>query len=342
MQSILILEMATSLEFWRQVYPADRRPRNPVDLPSWVSAPASNSERIVASLGDDVWSLAPDWITPKFLAQTDGVLHTISFDIVDRCRSKTHVTHIWSGFLPHGSFYPLNSHVYIESPEFVFLSAANVLNLPQLIALGDELCGHYGFDSHEERGFRKRCTPLTTPEGLRKYLLNARGCPGIKKATLALSHIVSKSASPMETYDEALISLPVRMGGYGLKRPEMNRQVRLTKEAARIAMKNEVYLDISWPDINLDVEHHGKHDHSLPVDIDADRARVNALGEMGYEVIELTKKQVDDVVAFEYIVLRIAKRIGQRIRKDALGYKPERLALRKELSQWNRSYGKVR
>ena len=60
---------------------------------------------------------------------------------------------------------------------------------------------------------------------------------------------------------------------------------------------------------------------------------------MGYEVIELTGKQVGDLRAFEEIVLYVARRVGKRIPKSALGATPARLALRDAVFGWNRRFG---
>ena len=232
--------------------------------------------------------------------------------------------------------------MFIESPEFVFLHAATILDIAELIALGDELCGLYSFDARERRGFRKRKLPLLRKSRLERFLAQATGCPGRNKALMALRHVIEMSASPMETFDEMTLCLPYRLGGYSLTKPTMNERIDLTPKASRIARRSKVYLDMGYSAHKFDLEHHGKYDHSTEEEIDSDRARVNALKEMGFEVIELTADQVRDPIAYEYIVQRIAKILGKRLMKDKLGKTPERMALRNALYSWNRSYGKVR
>ena len=63
---------------------------------------------------------------------------------------------------------------------------------------------------------------------------------------------------------------------------------------------------------------------------------------MGFEVIELTIDQVGDLVAFEYIVQRIAALIGRRLNPKKLGNTPERLAFRSHVFAWNKSSGRLR
>lgn len=328
----LVLDIATSLEFWRQQYPLDRRPS-----PSTVQPPND-----CAYNKADVLALCPSWITEETLRPTDGVLHALAFDAGHRRHANKVVTHVWSGQIPAGSFYLRGSNVYIESPEFIFLHAATILELPELIALGDELCGLYSFDDREERGFRKRTRPLLQKARLERYLQQAAGCPGCKLARQALRFIVERSASPMETFDEMTMCLPYRLGGYSLPVPVMNERVDLTDRGSRIARKRTCYLDMGYSAVFLDIEHHGKYDHSTAEEIDADRARVNGLKEMGFEVIELTADQVGDPIAYEYIIQRIAKRLGKRLRNDALGKTEARMALRKCLYAWNKRSGRVR
>ena len=92
----------------------------------------------------------------------------------------------------------------------------------------------------------------------------------------------------------------------------------------------------SWPACT----HQGEHDHSSDVGYNADRARINALKEMGFDVIEVTSGQVGDLMAFEALVMRIARATGKRVDASKLGPIPSRLELRRELFSWNRAGGR--
>lgn len=329
---VLVLDIASSLEFWRQVYPTNRAPKAATQA---VIGRCAHTVR-------EIRELMPKWVTPEYLEALDGKLHVLTFDKNHRGQSANHVAHVWSSLLPENSFYDLGNHVYVASPEFVFLGAASLLAPAPLIALGDELCGVYGFNKAAERGFRSRAMSLTSTEKLRHYLKGAAGMSGVDKAERALQHVVDGSASPMETFDEMAMCLPYRLGGYCLPPFAMNYEVKLSPKAARIALRKTCYADMCRPEVPLDVEHHGKHDHSSPQDVASDRARVNALKEMGYEVVELTSEQVNDVEAFDYIVQRIAKLMGKRLDPTKLGKTPARLELHATLVRWNRTYGRIR
>ena len=224
----------------------------------------------------------------------------------------------------------------------MFLQAATILDLPTLVAFGDELCGLYCFDEREERGFSRRKKPLTSKAALRSYLAQAVGCRGRRQSLQALQYLIERSASPMETYDEITMCFPYVRGGYCLLQPVMNHPVPLNWKAARIAKRKTCYLDLGYPDHHLDVEHHGKLDHASDEAKTSDFARVNALKEMDYEVIELTWEQVGDLFSYEYIVQRVARILGKRLPRQVLGATEERLQLRRALAAWNASSGHVR
>ena len=331
----LVLDMVTSMEFWRRMYPVNRTPK-PAQPVTFGNCACSRK---------DVERLLPEWATKDFLATCGGIVHVTVFDAGNNRKSLCHITHVRKRPFPIGSHYRLDGSTLVASPAFIFLCAATVLNIYELIALGCELCGLYSFDSTRQRGFRTRTAPLLTVAQLRAYLGEARHHRGWKAAVRALPHILERSASPMETFDALAMCLPNRYGGYSLRKPLMNQEVKLSARAARIAKRATCYPDMCYIDarkgLRLDIEHHGKFDHSSSEDRDSDRARVNALEEMGFTVIELTFDQVIDLEAFEYIIQRIAKLIGKQIRKEKCGATPARLAFRESVLAWNRSYGKL-
>ena len=288
-----------------------------------------------------VHELVPKWVDEDFLDPIGGKLTVLSFSREARRQSKTVVVHTWSRNIPEGSFYQLKPHVFVASPEFVFLVAATKLPKRPLVALGDELCGLYSFDAQAERGMRQRVVPLTTKERLAGFLNGVVDCQGAKKAIDALRFVVERSGSPMETFDEMALCLPCRLGGYGLPEPEMNRYEYLTLSARKLYHAKKCAPDLGWFEKHVAVEHLGGHDHSLDEDALADRARVAALKEMGFEVVELTSDLVSSLDAFEVITIRLAGLLDKRIRKENLGPTVERLALRRELRAWNASYGSI-
>ena len=159
-------------------------------------------------------------------------------------------------------------------------------------------------------------------------------------ATKAIEEIVPNSASPLETAIEMLQCLPYRHGGYGLPTPIMNCKIPLSNEASSVARRSYVKADICWPDKKIDLEFHGEHDHSGTQALHSDRARTNALTFMDYRVIEITSQEVFNLGVFESITLEIASLLDKRVAKEYHGALQQRVALRKELFDWNRASGR--
>ena len=331
-EKYIVLDHRVSTEFFRRLFSLERAPRFAVDLPA---------NALFAYSEEDAWTMAPAWITPRFMDGNLDKLGILVFDAALRRRSASHVAHSWTGPVPRNSFNGIGN-VFLCTPEFCYLQAAVDLSFIELIAFGCELCGLYSFDEHAERGVRQRKAPLTSRSRLASYLDGAQGCRGYKKARKALQYVVDGSASPMETYDLMCLCLPYRHGGYGLEYPEINGEVKLDGPAMRIAGLESARGDMLWRDAKFDLEHQGAYDHESTEKYYRDRARKNGLREMGIEVYELTARQVGDIGAFELVALRIAGMQGKRIPKAKLGPTEERVALRRILNEWKSSYGKLR
>ena len=327
----LIISHYSAADFWRKVYPANRRPSNP-------ALPPNSAETVWTS--EDVWSLAPLWVTPEFVAPENGILHSLALSTDRTYRTKTHVAHKWDTKLPAKSLYALNEDVYVCSPEFVFLQLAQSLDLVQLIAYGHELCGTYCFDVMQERGFRERKTPLVKISDLKRYVESARGIRGCVRAEKALLHIVENCASPMETTLSMLVSLPYRFGGYSLPKMKANARIDVPSSLKSIYPSGFCKVDFLVPGTKLVIEYLGGFDHAGVTSMRNDRGRTVALKELGFDVVELTAKQVWDLDSFEIIARRVSKAANKRIRSDRLGATEPRMLLRQTLREWNRASGR--
>ena len=328
----LIISHYSAADFWRMVYSATRAPANPSEAPA-AGETVSSSE--------DAWQLAPEWVTPRFLQCEQGVLHTLSLSAEGTRRTKTHVSHRCHAPLPSGSLYRLNEDAYVCSPELVFLQLAQTLDLPQLIAYGCEICGMYGFDPSQERGLRKRTVPLTTKAQLIRYVESARGMRGCKRAHEALRYVVERSASPMETATYLLLTLPYRLGGYGIEKLLVNVEIAVPPRLRPLCPKGFCVADFRIAGTRFVCEYLGKYDHSGNDAMQADRGRTAALREMGFEVLELASKQVWNLDAFEIVAKRFAKESGKRIRSGECGRTPARLGLHHALKAWNAAFGRL-
>ena len=243
-----------------------------------------------------------------------------------RSRSRAVVARVWKSPIAPTAFRKVSNDIYVSSPEFVFLQLAPRLKLPELIALGMELCGtyrrnvevpHLGMtDSGYITLFQQQ--PLSTPKRLKGFLETMKSAPGCAKARKALDYVLPGSASPMETVLYLLLCLPRRLGGYALPKPVLNPPIVLSKAGRMHTLRSLAKPDLYWPDYRIDLEYNSDefHDESSRT---LDSMRRKALERMNVEVIELTHAELCSTDLFHATVLRIARRIGKQLRPVSEG-----------------------
>lgn len=139
------------------------------------------------------------------------------------------------------------------SPEFTFVQAAAICELPKFIEIGYELCGTYDLSG----GGYRECAPLTTVERLTAFAGAADGVHGVRKARRALRYVAERSASPRETVLTMLLCLPYGLGGYGIEMPLLNHRVDVVGDALKMTSKKYCVCDLFWPKANLVIEYGG-------------------------------------------------------------------------------------
>jgi len=225
--------------------------------------------------------------------------------------------HVFTGKTPVGSFYSVDDTLYVSSPEFCFIQMASVLPLVGLIELGYELCGSYSMHTAADpnvsaRGFHLR-DPLTSKKKLESFVSRMPGVKGHQTALRALRYILEGAASPMETKFAMLLTLPYRLGGFGLPKPELNARIVPKKADLRTAGKEFYICDLFWPDKDVVAEYDSNQYHTGSAHIADDSKKRNALKAMGITVITATTQQVYDSNEFEKVARVIAKCLGKRL-----------------------------
>lgn len=243
-----------------------------------------------------------------------------------RIRSKAIKPRVWKGAISPTAFRQVGKSIFVSSPEFTFLQLATRLELPELIALGMELCGTYRRNvevGSAEYGHTSRITvyhlqPLSTPKRLRGFLNTMGSAPGSPNAQKALNYVLPNSASPMETALYLLLCLPRKYGGYALPKPELNPPIVLSKAGRRHTLRSRAMPDLYWKSKKLDLEFNSDefHDESNRA---SDSMRRKALERMRVEVLELTTVELHDVGLFHATVQRIARRLGKQLRPEHEG-----------------------
>ena len=96
---------------------------------------ATSSRAAIVDAG--VWHLGIG--EPSVEHPIEVLLH----DKSQRTRSKAVRARIWATPVVPTAFRTARKGIYVSSPEFAFLQMATRLTLPELVALGMELCGTY-------------------------------------------------------------------------------------------------------------------------------------------------------------------------------------------------------
>ena len=227
----------------------------------------------------------------------------------------------------------------MSSPQFCFFQMAGELSLIKLIELGFELCGTYSLSGKDEYSpgaettdkNQYGCPMLINIKALNAFSSRMKGVSGQKKASRALRYIADGSGSPMETILVLLLTLPYKLGGYGLPMPELNKRVELGNEVKqRSKMSDKAYYvcDLFWSEINFAIEYDSDFYHTGADRIASDSKRRLDLATLGIEVIPVTARQIRDANALENLARLIAKKSGKRFQFDELQFKQARRELR--------------
>ena len=228
-----------------------------------------------------------------------------------RAAAQGVVRHRWRRGGERGSYLRAFKGVYVSSPAMLFLDMASELCLEHLVELGYELCG--GFAYGRAGGFRP-CEPLVTPGALARFAHAAAGDHGRKKAARAASFVAAGAASPREAHVAMLLTLPVRLGGYGLRRPELNGAIELDGVSRRALGKRILRCDLLWRQARVALEYESDQFHAgLPAYV-ADSKRRNALKYLGFDVVTLTNAEIKSEVAMDNLASGLARALGQRVR----------------------------
>lgn len=226
-------------------------------------------------------------------------------------RGEGFVRHCWTSHIPDGSFCAITRNVLVSTPEFSFLQMAGLLSETQLILVGYKMCAAYRI---REDGVTIPVEPITSVSKLRSYLGKAEGCYGAKKAVRALSWIVDKARSPMEVNTSMVVSLPRRLGGYGLGKPCINYVIEASGyDAATLDRNDRKYfeIDLYWPDKRVGLEYDGAG-HLIASQIRKDKRRLNCLLANGEKILVAMIDQLTDEEYRNTLLHQLAKLLGVR------------------------------
>ena len=227
-------------------------------------------------------------------------------------RSSSHVvTHVWGTTYSEWPVLDLGNDVFVSAPEFLFLQMALVLQPIELVFLGYELCGRFGFDPS---GQLLSAPPITSVDHIKAFLETATSARGSGRASWAIRNVLDNSASPMETALAMDLTLSHHLGGYGLTNPLLNQRLYLGEDSGQMLGRDVLTPDLLWPEDRLAVEYDSVLHHATARDIARDAQRRDVYSIAGYEVITVSGDHMKSVVDLDRIAFRIARTIGKRLR----------------------------
>ena len=228
-----------------------------------------------------------------------------------RFRSKRMTRHVWNGPLPDGSFYRIADDVVITSPEFSLLLLSKPLAFNELVRLCSETCSRYAA-ANDDRGFIDR-PPITSLRKIARFVGKCSNASGATKLRRALAYSVENARSPMEAAVGIMMSMPARLGGFGLGKPSLNYRINLKGNAAALAGRGYVELDLYYPAHEVALEYDSSQYHAGTERRTSDARRNNVLRSLGLTVINLTWDQVRDPFLLEGAMGQAAKAMGKKL-----------------------------
>lgn len=242
-------------------------------------------------------------------------------------RTQDLVQHFHPKPLVRGQIYAITACVGVMSPERTLLELAQHLSLPQTAGLMTEFCGSYTPADWSDYGLVQR-SPLSSCSKLLSLLEREKHSKGLTNFGAALRFVLDNSRSPMETAIALLLTLPVRLGGYGIPKPQLNRTLKLrVQDRSHIGIA-QLRPDMLWEDKGVCLEYDSTSFHGAEIQLANDAKRKNAFANAGFKVITLTKTQLASVSETNAIAATVSRSIGHRLHLP--DYR-RHLALRKEL-----------
>ena len=230
------------------------------------------------------------------------------------------VTHVSIFSYRERPFARIADGVFSSSPELCFVQLAVALPFHELVKAGDALCGTFFIDPTSRNGLGAR-SPLTSKKRIEAFVRRHPGLRGVSAARSALRFVVDGAASPPEAFLWSLLSIPHRYGGYAIPGLAMNRRMKPSKRARRIAGRETLVPDISHSKSRLAIEYDSNSEHLDPCQISLDASKRLALEADGFKVISVTARQLASASAMKNVAEEAGKRVGRRLRIRGKGFK---------------------
>lgn len=295
----LIISHATARLFYRACPTAHMFPRAPqhgAALPDHAPtyASISRAQRALVAHGMDPASVFP--------------LDVLVLSQASKRRLSRIRCYRWDKPLPPRSLFDLGEDIYVVGPELCALQAASTMEELELIEYLFELCARYT-PTADGKDYIPLVRPLTTGKTIESLLRALPRTVGKARALDALRFARDRSRSPMETALTMTLTCPVRLGGLGLRDVKMDHRVAVTGDARSLTRRSSLYFDTFVERGNQNIEYQSEY-HLQPQQAATDNERRHALRAMGYTMVEVSKQQFFDEMAFRRVLMAILLNAG--------------------------------
>lgn len=314
-------------------------PQTPDSAPDLARPLRANGIR-VAPPASDLVSLLEHY----GVGREEGSLHLLVRRPTDRRCLRGVSCHVYGGHVPARSLIPLGPRipalkgVYVCSPDLLLVQMAfRDISDIEWLRLAMELCGSYRI---LEDGAHYNCPPVTGSGAVLRRADQLRSAKGSSRARSLAPWVLDNSASAAETDIALALSLPYRLGGSGVGRPELNREIRLSPDARAIFGRESIKPDIMLPARSklgrpCPCEYESQEFHSTLEQRSYDERRRNTYSALGMSCFSIRSEHLKTDYAFETMVTAIRGVVGRRVRglPERYGERHARL-LGELLSSW--------
>lgn len=188
--------------------------------------------------------------------------------------------------------------------------------LAVLAATVCELAGTYRLRGPGQ-GVAYDAAPVMTTVGLREFAATACQGPASARAREIADLALDGSASPMETALALLLTMPVELGGFGIKKPLLNVAIGASVLEDALRGRDSVTPDMLWPEKKVALEYDSSEFHARKGAQQAERdaARSNTLSLMGYRVLRATTRGVSSLPGVALLARQIAFLLEEPLRE---------------------------
>lgn len=266
--------------------------------------------------------------TPLFLSRLKRQLHLPEREpldvLVPNAKSRVRVpgvtNHVWTARSEGHCFLELEKGtVAIPTPEVLLAQMSEVIDLPELIALGHELCGRYSLRPSGRGNALTDIPAASSRAKLRQLMADVRNLRGRAALRSAIPRIRDDSLSPQETCLSTMVQLPVSRGGYQLGRVDLNQRIVSPKHLESLLGASVRVPDLLFHNTKVGINYDGDVHVDLASIV---RAATDLAGNPGStelqaalkvaldearEDIAADKQRDRDLLALGYFVLPVTK-----------------------------------